>query len=202
VIAGNLITEEYIPNTCAALADAGYVALAPNLYHGVPAGAQGNQGIAAASSNHDEEDVVLDMLAGLAHLRRQQFVDGSRIAALGFCFGGRIALKLATRSRDLCAVVAFHPAPRLERADVRGMRVPVQIHSGIIDRAAPPEVIRELGRHLAAEGAPHEVHLYEGADHGFLAYTRPQRYNAGAGMQAWDRTTTFLGRHLAPPNRS
>lgn len=192
VIAGNRITEEYIPNTCAALALAGFVGLAPNLYHVVPDSARTNSEIASASVRHDEDDVLLDMLAGLNHLRRQPFVRPSNFGVLGFCFGGRIALKLGARSRDIDAVVAYHPAPALGPADVERLASHVQIQSGTIDRAAPVDAMRELQRLLRSNGTPTDLHLNERADHGFLAYTRPHRYDPQAAMLAWTRTTAFL----------
>ncbi len=50
---------------------------------------------------------------------------------------------------------------------------------------------------LNARRIPNEVHLYEGADHGFLAYTRPPRYDPVAGALSWQRTVAFLRRTLA-----
>lgn len=192
VIAGNRITEEYIPNTCAALALAGFVGLAPNLYHIVPDTAQTNAEIAAASAAHDEDDVLEDMIAGMDYLRTQAFVDSRAFGALGFCFGGKMALKLGSRAREIDAVVAFHPGPTVPSADIARLSVPVQIHSGTIDKAVPIEVIRDLEARLKAKRTPVDLHIYEGADHGFLAYTRPQRYNPAAGQLAWKRTISFL----------
>ncbi len=67
------------------------------------------------------------------------------------------------------------------------MKAPVQIHSGTADRHVPVSDIRELEKALKAQGTPVEVHFYEGADHGFLAYTRPY-YRPDAAQLAWKRT--------------
>jgi len=74
VIAGNVITEEYIPNTCAALAVAGYVGLAPNIFHVVPESAQTTEERRKASMGHSDSDALLDINAGIDYLRRQPFV--------------------------------------------------------------------------------------------------------------------------------
>src|SRR5215204_7272972 len=112
VIAGNVITEEYIPNTCAALAVAGYVGLAPNIFHVVPESAQTTEERRKASMGHSDSDALLDINAGIDYLRRQPFVqeDGG-IGVVGFCYGGRLALLLGARSREVDAVVAYHPGP-------------------------------------------------------------------------------------------
>lgn len=196
VIAGNRITEEYIPNTCAALALAGFVGLAPNLYHIVPDSAKTNEEIAAAAAKHDDDDVLLDMMAGLNHLRRQEFVDSGSFGVLGYCYGGKMGLKLANRCREIDAALIFHPAQGLTSADVSRLRIPVQIHSGLADRAAPPDTVRSLTKLLKSQGTPTETFFYEGADHGFLAYTRPQRYNPAAAQLAWQRAAAFLRRRL------
>ncbi|HST35161.1 MAG TPA: dienelactone hydrolase family protein, partial [Allosphingosinicella sp.] len=76
------------------------------------------------------------------------------------------------------------------------LSVPVQIHCGTADGNVPVEQIRALEAMLTAQHTPTELHLYEGADHGFLAYTRPPRYNPVAGALSWQRTTAFLDRTL------
>ena len=195
VIAGNRISEEYIPNTCAALALAGFVGLAPDIFHIVPETAQTLDELRAASANHSVDDVYQDLVAGLDYLRAQPFVRRGGFGALGFCFGGRLAMILGTRSREVDAVVAYHPGPT-SAEEIAGLDVPVQIHYGTADRAVPAEAIQSLQRTLQAQRTPVELHLYEGADHGFLAYTRPPRYDPVAGALSWQRSIAFLRRTL------
>lgn len=195
VIAGNRISEEYIPNTCAALALAGFVGLAPDIFHVLPASAQTLDQMRAASAKHTDNDVLEDMGAGLDYLRVQPFVRKDGFGALGFCYGGRIAMILGARSREVDAVVAYHPG-KTSAAEVARLRAPVQIHIGTADSNVPLSDIRELERVLKAQGTPTEVNLYEGADHGFLAYTRPPRYKPDAAVLSWQRTTAFLQRTL------
>lgn len=195
VIAGNRISEEYIPNTCAALALAGYVGLAPDIFHIVPDSARTIEEMRAAGANHSDSDVLGDIQAGIEHLRAQSFVRKSGMGVVGFCYGGRMAMLLGARSREIDAVVPYHPGP-VTAEEVARLSVPVQIHCGTADRNVPLEQIRALEAMLRAQRTPTELHLYEGADHGFLAYTRPPRYNAAAGALSWRRTTAFLDRTL------
>ncbi|HEV2816105.1 MAG TPA: dienelactone hydrolase family protein [Allosphingosinicella sp.] len=195
VIAGNRISEEYIPNTCAALALAGYVGLAPDIFHIIPASAQTLPEMRAAGANHNDGDVVGDVQAGIEYLRGQPFVRRGGIGALGFCYGGRIAMLLGARSREVDAVVAYHPGP-VTQEEIARLSVPVQIHCGTADGNVPLAQIRALEAMLTAQRTPVEVHLYEGADHGFLAYTRPPRYDPAAGALSWQRTIAFLAGKL------
>src|SRR5215510_4471227 len=194
VIAGNRITEEYIPNTCAALALARFVGLAPNIFHTLPDSARTPEESRKALADHTDLDVLEDIQAGADYLRGQTLVKADGIGILGFCYGGRMAMLYAARSRDVDVVVPFHPG-KVSRAEVSRLKSPVQVHCGTADRNVPVADIRELETMLRAQATPVEVHLYEGADHGFLAYTRPY-YKPDAAKLAWERTIQFLQKHL------
>lgn len=194
VIAGNRITEEYIENTCAALAVAGYVGLAPNLYHTVPDSAKTVDEINKALEGHTENDYLRDIRAGAVYVLGHEAVRSGGLGILGFCAGGRRALLYADRYPDAKVVLPFHPG-KTEASEVTHVKAPVQIHSGTADRHVPVSDIRELERALKTQGTPVKVYLYEGADHGFLAYTRPT-YKPDAAQLAWKRAVKFLNHHL------
>jgi len=194
VIAGNVITEEYIPNTCAALAVAGYVGLAPNIFHTLPEAAKTPEERRLAMVAHTDADALQDIQAGVDYLRTQTFVKSGGIGVVGFCYGGKLAMMLGARSREVEAVVPYHPGPTTA-AEIARLKSPVQIHCGTADRNVSVASIRELEKTLKAQSTPTEVFLYEGADHGFLAYTRPY-YKPDAAKLSWTRTVEFLRRHL------
>jgi len=194
VIAGNRITEEYIPNTCAALALAGFVGLAPNIFHTLPDSARSPEEMRKATQNHTDLDVLEDIQSGADYLRGQSFVQAGGIGVLGFCYGGRIAMLFGARCREVDVVVPFHPG-KVKAAEIARLKSPVQVHCGTADRNVPVADIRDLEKMLRAQSTPVEIHLYEGADHGFLAYTRPY-YKPDAAKLAWTRTTEFLQKYL------
>jgi len=195
VIAGNKISEEYIPNTCAALALAGFVGLAPDIFHPLPDDTPNNNELYKKYiGNHTELDLLDDIQAGMSHLRAQRFARPGGMGVVGFCMGGRLAMLLGARSREIDAVVPFHPAP-MKPEEITRLKVPVQIHHGTADRAvAVGESVKTEGM-LKAQGTPVELRIYEDADHGFLAYTRPY-YKPDLAKLAWARTVAFLQRHL------
>src|SRR6266540_1527554 len=168
VIAGNKISEEYIPNN--------------------------NEAYSKYIANHTVLDILDDIQAGASYLRAQPFVSPGGIGALGFCFGGRLAMLFGARSREIDAVVPFHPAP-MKQQEVARLKAPVQIHHGTADRSVAMTETQKTEQMLRAQGTPVEVFLYEGADHGFLAYTRPF-YKADAAKLAWARATRFLRKYL------
>lgn len=194
VIAGNRISEEYIPNTCAALALAGFVGLAPNIFHVLPDTARTQEEMRKALAEHTDLDVLEDVQAGADYLKGQPFVKAGGVGVLGFCYGGRVAMLYGARSREVDAVVPFHPG-KVTAGEVARLKAPVQVHCGTADRHVSVADIRELEKMLRAQSTPVEVHFYEGADHGFLAYTRPF-YKPDAAKLAWARTTQFLQKYL------
>src|SRR5262245_5830798 len=195
VIAGNKISEEYIPNTCAALAVAGFVRLAPNIFHPLPDSTpNNNEAYNKFIANHTELDRLDDVQSGVSYLRAQPFVHSGGIGVIGFCSGGRVAMLFGARSREIDAVVPFHPAP-MKAQEIARLKVPVQIHHGTADGAVSATESQNTEKVLKAQGTPVEVFLYEGADHGFLAYTRPF-YKPDFAKLAWTRTTQFLHKHL------
>ncbi len=195
VIAGNKISEEYIPNTCAALAVAGFVGLAPNIFHPLPDDTPSNKAAYDKFiANHTELDILDDIQAGASYLRAQSLVSAGGMGVLGFCFGGRLAMLYGARSREIDAVVAFHPG-LMKANELKRLTVPVQIHHGTADKAVAAAESQKLEKLLKAQNTPVTLFLYEGADHGFLAYTRPF-YRPDAAKLAWTRATEFLHEHL------
>jgi carboxymethylenebutenolidase len=211
VIAGNRISEEYIPNTCAALALAGFVGLAPNTFHPLPDTAKTEEDYEKALKEHTKYDVLQDIQVAADYLKTQPFVKVRRgsemrdanqpgwargMGILGFCFGGRMAMLFAARSREIDAVVAFHLGLVMtDREIIAHLQVPVQLHQGTADQSVDPTTATKLQEILKAQKTPVELFLYEEADHGFLAYTR-QFYRPDDAKLAWKRTTEFLGKHL------
>ncbi len=194
VIAGNVITEEYIQNTCAAVAVAGYIGLAPNIFHTLTPEAQTPEERRKATIGHSDSDALLDINSGLDYLRKQSFASFDSVGVIGFCYGGKLAMMLGSRSREVDAVVPYHPGPVTDE-DIARLKGPVMIHQGTADRALPKGQTEELEKRLKARKIPVQVFWYEGADHGFLAYTRPF-YKPDHAKLSWERTIEFLNKQL------
>ena len=98
------------------------------------------------------------------------------------------------RSREIDAVVPFHPGP-MKPAELKRLTVPVQMHHGTADKAVSVTESQNTEKILKAQHTPVELFTYEGADHGFLAYTRPF-YKPEYAQLAWTRVTQFLRKNL------
>ena len=203
VMAGNVISEEYIPNTCAALAVAGFVGLAPNIFHPPIGTPQRLDSQRDDFAGHSDNDALIDTNIGIDYLRKQSFVrqqgdfpfsrlDG--LGVVGFCYGGRLALLLGSRVSDVDAVVAYHPGP-FHTEEMARLRSPILVHQGSADHSLPEGQTAALIKNLQSQKVRVQDYWYEGADHGFLAYTRPT-YKPDAAKLSWDRTVAFLKKNL------
>jgi carboxymethylenebutenolidase len=199
VIPGNLITEEYIPNTCAALALAGFVGLAPNIFHPLPANwpVTRFEGRGEYIKNHNDYDILEDIQVAADYLKTLPYVRGRGFGMVGFCYGGWISLQMAARSREVRAVVAYHPGigTNPDAHLLNQVRAPVQLHQGTADQSIDPKSAIKLRDIFKAHDVPVELFMYKGADHGFTSYTR-DTYRPDYAKLAWSRTIKFLSRHF------
>jgi carboxymethylenebutenolidase len=116
-----------------------------------------------------------------------------KVGAVGFCWGGAMTMIVATRVPDLAAGVPFYgTAPAAE--ELAKIKAPLLVHyAGNDDRVNATRPGLEAA--LKANGVPHEIHVYEGAQHGFNNDTTP-RFDAAAAKLAWGRTLDFFKKHL------
>ncbi len=203
VVAGNRISEEYISNTTAMLAQGGFVGLAPNIFSLQTDSMSAEEKRKIATTEITDEHVFRDIQAGIDYLKKQSFVKRKRIGITGFCFGGRIALMFAARSKEIDAVVPFYGTLRLPPEAnrpvnpfdvVTRIKAPVQGHYALKDTGIEQSDVKKFFEMLQAQGTKTELYNYE-AEHGFFAYTRPV-YNADAAKLAQRRMLEFFQKHL------
>jgi carboxymethylenebutenolidase len=172
-------------------AAAGYVALAPDLYHGE-----------SAQSPDDAQRLLmaLDMprtaqalRGGAEYLLGLDQVTPKRVGAVGFCMGGQLALYAATAHPDVVhAVVDFYGVfnPRVP-VDIATLVAPVQAHFGAHDTSVPRDKAAALMASISSTGVRCESYEYD-AGHAFFNDERAVVYNAAAAALAWERTLAFL----------
>jgi carboxymethylenebutenolidase len=173
----------------------GFVALAPDLYHGEKASGPDQAGKMMMAMNIDRTEQ--DLRGAIAYLLEQPGVAGRTVGTVGFCMGGALSLFAASKNSAVGACVVFygghpHVKPELER-----LEAPVLgLYAGK-DGFVTPESVAELDRRLTALGKRHEFHTYPNADHAFFNDTRPEVYDAKAAADAWQKTLAFFRRELA-----
>ena len=188
---------DHITDVCDRFAGAGFVALAPDLYHGqkVAPGEPDEAGKAMMAMKMDR--AARDMSGAVDEVRRRGGRD--KVGVIGFCMGGGLALVLATQRPD--AVAAVVPAYGIipwpdAQPDYGAMSAAVLGHYAEKDDYFTPEAAQALAEQLRGLGKSVEIHVYPGADHAFFNDTRPEVYHAEASRELWDRTLEFFGAHL------
>src|SRR5438876_6438503 len=175
------------------LAEAGYVGFALDMYGKgkVTTHPQDAQAFASEATK-DPAVVVARFNAALEQLKRDPHVDTTRIAAIGYCFGGAVVLDMARAGAPLAAVVTFHGALATKTPTQPGkIKARVLVLAGGADPFVPPEQIDAFKREMQAAGARFEVVVYPGAKHGFTNPNAAQygmeqlAYNAAADKGSW-----------------
>ncbi|HTJ93513.1 MAG TPA: dienelactone hydrolase family protein [Pararobbsia sp.] len=179
------------------LAQAGYIALVPDLY-------RGKSTVEEEEANHlmgglDFGDAATQDVHGAVQYLKQQ---SSRVAVMGYCMGGALTLLTLSNVSDVAAGVVFYGFPPLEYIDASKIKAPVIGHFATQDAFFPIETADTLEEKLRAAGVAVEFHHYL-AHHAFAnedatGYGRISRtqYDAVWAQAAWDRTLTFLGRTM------
>ncbi|HZQ26846.1 MAG TPA: dienelactone hydrolase family protein [Acidimicrobiales bacterium] len=173
----------------------GFVALAPDLYHGQTADEPDEAAKIMMALNLDK--AAKDMSGAVDFLDERSSGDG--IGVVGFCMGGGLALLLATQRPDkVKVVVPFYGVIPWQAAqpDWSQLQGSVQGHYAENDDFASPDTVRALEQQLKDLGKDVEMFIYPGTDHAFFNDTRPEVYAPEAAKTAWQRTLDFLRSHL------
>jgi carboxymethylenebutenolidase len=170
----------------------GYVALAPDLYHGKIAAEPDEAGKMMMAMKMDE--AAKDMAGAFDYLKGHESCTG-KIGSVGFCLGGGLSLYLATL-RPVDACVIFYGALPGVQPDLSKISGSVLGHYAEHDGWASPEAAKALEEQIRAQGKQVEFHTYAGTEHGFFNDTRSEVHKPEASKQAWDRTIAFYKRHL------
>ena len=188
----------HVEDLCERLAGEGFVALAPDLYHGVATGEPDEamrlmMGLAM-------DTAAKDMAGAARFLVEHDAVIGTGVGIVGFCMGGSLALWSAASSPAIVAAVGFYPALPWERmgVDWSGYQgKSAQIHCSQEDGTSAADGIQQAWTGIGAAGGDIEVFDYAGTQHAFFNDQRPEVHDAEASALAWSRVLSLFHRRLA-----
>lgn len=182
-----------------ALAQAGYVVVAPDVFRGSSTGWVPRaiyQVISTPAAQVDADlDAVFDWLAA------QGDVQPDKIAIMGFCFGGGTALRYSTHNPRLAATAMFYGAVITDPARLSALPGPVLGIFGGADNSIPVAEVRALEAALDQAGVPNQISIYDGQPHAFVKSIDEIR-QGGPQQQAWDELLAFLRQSLQPAART
>lgn len=179
------------------LAEAGFMVLAPDLYHG------------AETEEPDEAEKLMmalelpqaarDLVGAVDYVSAFDANPTDHVGVVGFCMGGGLALWLSTLSDKVKACVPFYgavPWNAVQPDYTRSLSSYLGHYSEHDDWATPEEAAR-LEALLRGMGRDASFRVYPGTEHAFFNDDRPESYNAEAADEAWERTISFLRSKLA-----
>jgi carboxymethylenebutenolidase len=200
---GVIVVQEYwglvdhVKQLADRFADQGYVALAPDFFHG------------ATTSEPDE---AMRLLMGLAMDRAAKDIGGAAtylvgrddvtsrgVGGVGFCMGGSLALWSPTLSDDVRVAVGFYPALPWEKMAPQWSNYNgkfAMIHASEEDGTSSADGIQAAKKAIESGGGDVEVYDYPGTHHAFVNDTRPEVYDAEAAETGMRRTLELLSSRL------
>lgn len=195
--------DQHARNSARKLAEAGYVALALDMYGD---GRQAHHPDTAGKfSGEVRENLPLmksRFEAGMNLLRKQPRVDNSRLAAIGYCFGGTVALEMARAGEPLRGVASFHGGLATQRRAQAGkVKAKILVMNGADDPFVPADQVAAFKKEMESAKADYKFVNYAGARHSFTnpaadangpKFNLPLAYNAKADHDSWAELQSFL----------
>ena len=196
--------NEYTRMRARMLAELGYAALAVDMYGEGKSATHPDD--ARKFSSELTKNFALSkarFLAAMEFLKNQPFVDPTRIAAIGYCFGGGVVLNMAREGLDLRGVASFHGSLMPVRPARPGVvKARILVLHGAADKFVPPEQIEAFKKEMKEAAVDFRFIAYPGALHSFTnpeadvlagRFNMPVGYDAEADTRSWGDLKVFLG---------
>lgn len=193
--------SDHARHTAERLAALGYVALACDLHGDAQELAPPEAMERLGPLRQDPARIRARAQGGLDALRAQAHVDATRIAAIGFCFGGTMALELARSGAEIAGVVGFHSGlgTAAPMSDAARIRAKILVLLGAADPLIPVEMRNQFEAEMDGGKVDWRMYLYGGVLHSFTnpgagKMNRPEAaaYNAAADQRSWKEMLAFF----------
>jgi dienelactone hydrolase len=190
--------DSFVHDRARDLATLGYTAMAVDMYGEGRVGVDASENEALMTpliSNRD--DLKERILGALETGRSLEGVDSTKVAAIGYCFGGLVVLDLARSGADVNGVVSFHGLLMPSPVSDKGIRSKVLVLHGERDPMVPLEMVDGFQKEMTDVNADWQLHSYGGAYH---AFTNPDandpalgtQYNQDADKRSWRSMLNFF----------
>ncbi len=167
----------------------GFVALAPDLYHGHAATEPDEA--RKLVMNLNREQAIKDLTGAVAHLKSMSEVTPKRFGCIGFCMGGSLTLALAAATPDIAAAAPFYAGMQPPPAELAKIEAKMFCAFGADDAGIPMENVRKFEDALKSSDRDAVVKVYEGAPHSFFNDTR-ESYRPAAAKDAWEHSLSLF----------
>ena len=185
---------DHIKEVADRFAAEGFVALAPDMYHGESATSPDVAGKLMMAL--DIGRVEKDLRGAVDALLARDEVTSARVGTVGFCMGGQLSLYAACENRSVGACVVFYGIHPNVTPNLPALAGPVLGFFAEQDAHVPPASARQLEADLKAAGKTTDFTIFEGADHAFFNDSRPDVYHAAYAATCWARMLAFYREHV------
>lgn len=186
--------NDWVKEQARDFAQQGYVALAPDLYHGkvatVPAEAR------KLAQSMPRNRAIRDLIAAYVYLAAMPNVNKSKIGSIGWCMGGGYSLQLAIHEPKLAACVIDYGELTTDPAAIKRIRAPLMGNFGADDQVVPSAKVHAFEKALQAQGKMIDARIYPGAGHAFENENNKAGYRPEAAKDAKARTLEFFNKTL------
>lgn len=181
-----------------AFAEHGYIALAADLYRGRTGSSREENIELMREARADEQRIIDNLNAAVDWLKANTSTTG-RIATIGWCFGGGVALSYALGGDEHDGTAIFYGSLIDDPEQMRHIHHEVYGTFAEEDTGIPVDEVEAFVTAMRAAGIDNDVHIYDAVDHGFWLYTeRDPRDARPAAAHAWERLRAYLDRTIGP----
>jgi len=185
---------DHIKDVADRFAREGFVALAPDLYHGKTARSPDEAGKLFMALNIDRAEK--DLRGAIQFVLAQEETAGEKVGTAGFCMGGQLSLYAACANPNVGACVNFYGIHPNVHPNIANLQAPVLGFFAEKDGSVTLEAAQKLESQIKSAGKRVEFHIYPGVGHAFFNDTRAEVYNEVYAKQSWERMLKFFREHL------
>ena len=189
--------NDYIKSMANTLAREGYVVLAVDLFKGQVAQTSQQAQQLASFARSNSATTISNLQAAVKYVSSLPLVDSSKIASVGWCFGGGQSLQLALHSEQhpLVGTILYYGTPLItDKQQLSKIKWPVLGIFGDKDQANPLPLINSFKAALDADGITNQIQIYKGLGHAF-ANPSGANYAPNETIDAWQKTLEFLKKY-------
>src|SRR5215207_909835 len=190
--------NENIKNMAETLAKEGYVVLAVDLYNGQVANTTESAQNLVSKVRENPSESINNLQHAVRYLASLENVNSSKIASLGWCFGGGQSLQLALNTEPeypLTATIIYYGNLVSDQESISKIKWPVLGIFGDQDKSISVESVKQFEEALNKNGITNEIYIYKGVGHAF-ANPSAENYAPNETQGAWHKTVSFLNKYL------
>ena len=190
--------DEFVKDKARELAQEGFVAMAIDMYGEAKVGSSTEENQSMMTPLVEDRDKLKGIVnAALEAGKQLDEVDNSKVAAIGYCFGGLVVLDLARSGSNVCGVVSFHGLLMDSEISEDGIKSKILVLHGERDPMVPLAMVDEFQKEMTEAGADWQLHSYGNAYHAFTNKEANDpnlgtQYNIDADRRSWKSMMNFF----------